>query len=91
VSAIEVKALFGGNYTTKTKLQPGKGAAGAVGPYLNGKLPSLNPTQGSASGGWDVVNAFPGLAGQLPNIMSIYPGPKHRVRKSSSRDCVAGK
>jgi len=85
VSAIEAKALFAGNYTTKTKVQPGKGAAGAVGPYLNGKLPSLNPTQTSASGGWDVVNAFPGLAGQFPNIMSLYAVPNTTPQKLIAR------
>lgn len=85
ISAIEAKVLFTGPYTAKTKVQPGMGAAGAVGAYLNGKLPSLNPTQSSASGGWDVVNAFPGLAGQLPNVMSIYAVPNTTPQKLIAR------
>ncbi|RFC45504.1 MAG: Glucose/arabinose dehydrogenase, beta-propeller fold [Verrucomicrobia bacterium] len=85
ISAIEAKVLFTGPYTAKTKIQSGMGAAGAVGPYLNGKLPSLNPTQSSASGGWDVVNAFPGLAGQLPNVMSIYAIPNTTPQKLIAR------
>ncbi len=85
ISAIEAKALFTGAYTATSEIQSGMGAAGAVGPYLNGKLPSLNPTQTSASGGFDVVNAFPGLAGQLPNIMSLYAVPNTAPQKLIAR------
>jgi len=85
VSAIEAKSLFAGDYTAQPKIQSGTGSAGAISPFLNGKLPALNPTQTSGSGGWDVVNAFPGLVGELPNIMNIYAVPLTTPQKLVAR------
>jgi len=76
VSSLEVIQSFTGNYTAKPAIQPRKGADGAVGAFMNGKLPALNPSQSSTSGGWAVEPAFPGLAGQFYDVMDLLPVPR---------------
>ncbi len=71
LSAIEILPLYTGNYKATGALQPGKGSDAAVGAFMNGKLPALNPSQLSGSEGWAVVPAFPKLAGQFQELMDI--------------------
>jgi uncharacterized repeat protein (TIGR03806 family) len=71
VSAIELRPLFTGSPVARAAIQPGKGGDGAVTPFLNGKLPFLNPSQLSGSEGWAAVPAFPNLAGNFNELMDI--------------------
>jgi uncharacterized repeat protein (TIGR03806 family) len=71
LSAIELRPLFSGATQVRAALQPGKGQDGAVGAFLNGLLPQVNPSQLSGADGWAVVPAFPNLAGNFNELMDI--------------------
>jgi uncharacterized repeat protein (TIGR03806 family) len=61
LSALAVLPAPTGTFQPRAATAPGKGAAGAVGAYLNGNLPPQDPAVASPSGTWNLTNAFPGL------------------------------
>ncbi len=70
--AFAMAAIVTGMFSTSVvSALPGLDGPSAIGPFLNGKLPALEPTGGSE---WTVQRTFNGISINLPMHVAPYPG-----------------
>jgi len=78
-----------GSYVNQSAAIPNQGGVGAIGAYLDGKLPEDRPAAVQAGAHWELVDAFPNLP-DMPGIFDVHIVPNSNPQKLAARGRTGG-